>query len=111
MENERSKGFKYKSNSKSRIITRCPMMMVMVMMNMMMMVMKIDGLASSDPSSVDDGPLLASFPSGSLLKVRFFGFLVALCLAFQIQLHELIIFDKAVLMPSGMGRPNHTTGH
>ena len=69
-----------------------------------MMVMKIAALASNDPSSGDDGSLLASSPSGSLPEVRFRGFLVALCLASQIRLHEVNIFDEAVLMTGGTAR-------
>jgi hypothetical protein len=36
----------------------------------MMVIMKIDPLASNDPSSGDDGSLLVSFTFGSLSKVR-----------------------------------------
>ena len=70
----------------------------------MMMLMKIDALASNDPRRGGDGSPLASFPSGSLPEVRFRGFLVAQCLASQIRLHGVIIFDEAVLITGGTVR-------
>jgi hypothetical protein len=96
MVNERSNGYKYKSNSILKITTRS-----LVMVVVMIMMMKIDFLASNDPSNSDDGSLLASSPYGSLPVVRFRGFLVALGLASQIVLHRVIIFDKAVLIMGG----------
>jgi hypothetical protein len=58
--------------------------MVMMMIMMMMTMMKIDVLASNDTNNGDEGPLLVSSPSESLLEVNFRGFLVALCLASEI---------------------------
>jgi hypothetical protein len=58
------------------------------------MMMMIDALVSNDPSSGDDGSLLASSPSGCLYEVMFRVFLVALCLTSQNQLHGRIIFDE-----------------
>jgi hypothetical protein len=55
------------------------MMMAVMMMKMMMVMTMIDALASNDPSSGDDGSLLASSPSGCLYEVMFRVFLVALC--------------------------------
>ena len=77
-------------------------------MMMMMMLMKTNALASNDPRSGDDGSLLASSPSGSLPEVRFHGFLVVMCLASQIRLRGVIIFDEVVLMTGG---PDRTTRH
>jgi hypothetical protein len=70
------------------------MMMAVMMMKMMMVMTMIDALASNDPSSGDDGSLLASSPSGCLYEVMFRVFLVALCLTSQNQLHGRIIFDE-----------------
>ena len=74
------------------------------MMAVVMMMMKIDALASNDPSSGDDGSLLASSPSGSLPEVRFRCFLLAQCLASQIRLHGVNIFDEVMSTTGGTVR-------
>jgi hypothetical protein len=66
------------------------------MIMMLMMMMKIDALASNDPTSGDDGSPSTRSPSESLSEVRFQCFLVAMCLASQIHLHGVNIFDEAI---------------
>jgi hypothetical protein len=76
----------------------------MVMVVLMMMTMKIDALASNDPSSGDAGSLSASSPSGSLPEVRFRCVLVSLCLAPQNRIHGVNKFDEAMSMTVGTVR-------
>jgi hypothetical protein len=53
-------------------------------------------LASNDPTSGDDGSPSTRSPSESLSEVKFQCFLVAMCLASQIHLHGVNIFDEAI---------------
>jgi hypothetical protein len=70
----------------------------------MLMMLKIDALASNDPSYGDDGYPSASSPSGVLPKVRFWCFLVAMCPTSQILLHKVNMFDEEVSMRGGTVR-------
>jgi hypothetical protein len=65
----------------------------------MMMVMKIDDLACNDPVVVMMDRLLRVSP---LHPFRRSCFMLAPCLASEIRLHDVIIFDEAVLMTGGM---------
>jgi hypothetical protein len=76
------------------------------MMMMMVMVMNFDALASKDPSSDDDGSLLASSPLWIPPEdhVLWFSGCSLSLLMFVFTLHMVIIFDEAVLMTGGTVR-------
>jgi hypothetical protein len=75
-------------------------MMTVMMMKMMLLPLRILIDAGSMPS--------ASFPSGSLLEVRFSKFVVSLCVGSQIRLHGVEVFDEA--KPSTLDTVTDTGG-